>query len=163
MLEALHIFCKATCASKKAGRPSRGESAETSNCGTGNSGKEYFMTELRSEGAGIIRIADEVLAVIAGTAALEAGGVAGIAGYLSNDVNNKAVRKHMIKGVGVKVTGDSIAFNMLISVKFGVKLQDVSREVQQRVKGAIETMTGLAVSEVNVNIGALVDENKRRM
>ena len=121
------------------------------------------MTELRSEGAGIIRIADEVLAVIAGTAALEAGGVAGIAGYLSNDVNNKAVRKHMIKGVGVKVTGDSIAFNMLISVKFGVKLQDVSREVQQRVKGAIETMTGLAVSEVNVNIGALVDENKRRM
>jgi len=121
------------------------------------------MTELKSEGTGIICIADDVLAIIAGTAALEAEGVAGLAGYLSNDINNKAVRKHMAKGVSVNVTGDSVALNLAITVKFGVKLQEVSREVQQRVKGAIETMTGLAVSEVNISVSALVDENKRRM
>ena len=121
------------------------------------------MTNLKSEGTGAIRIADDVLAVIAGTAALEADGVAGLAGYYSNDLNNKAVRKNMIKGVAVKVTGDSVALSLAISIKLGAKLQEVSREAQQRVKGAIETMTGLAVSEVNISIGALVDENKRRM
>jgi len=121
------------------------------------------MTKLKSEGTGAIRIADDVLAVIAGTAALEAEGVAGLAGNYSNDINNKAVRKNMIKGVAVKVTGDSVALSLAISVKLGAKLQEVSREVQQRVKGAIETMTGLAVSEINISIGALVDENKRRM
>ena len=121
------------------------------------------MTELKSEGTGAVRIADDVLAVIAGTAALEAEGVAGLAGYYSNNINNKTVRKHLAKGVTVNVTGDSVSFTLAISVKFGTKLQDVSREVQQRVKGAIETMTGLAVHEVNIRVGALVDENKRRM
>jgi len=121
------------------------------------------MTELMSDGVGSIRITDDVLAVIAGAAALEAEGVAGLAGIYSNDVNNKTVRKNITKGVAVKVTGDSIAFNLAISVKLGAKLQDISRDVQQRVKSAVETMTGLTVSEVNISVGALVDENKRRM
>ena len=121
------------------------------------------MTELKSEGTGIIRIADEVLAVIAGTAALEAEGVAGFAGYTLNSVNSKAVRKHMNKGVTVSITGGTVSLHLNISVKFGAKLQDVSREVQQRVKAAVETMTGLSVMEINVSVGALVDENKRRM
>ena len=121
------------------------------------------MTELKSEGTGVVRIADDVLAIIAGTAALEAEGVAGLAGYYSNDVNNKAVRKHMAKGVQVNVNGDTVKFHLIISVRFGVKLQEVSREVQQRVKGAIETMTGLVVAEVNISVSTLVDENKRRM
>jgi len=130
---------------------------------TANRSEGHFMTELKSEGTGAIRIADDVLAVIAGTAALEAEGVAGLAGYYSNDINSKSVRKHMAKGVSVNVTGGTVSFHLIISVKFGAKLQDVSREVQQRVKGAIETMTGLAVAEVNISVGALVDENKRRM
>ena len=121
------------------------------------------MTELKSEGTGAIRIADDVLAVIAGTAALEAEGVAGLAGYYSDVIKSKAVRKHMAKGVSVNVTGGTVSLHLVISVKFGAKLQEVSREVQQRVKGAIETMTGLAVAEVNISVSALVDENKRRM
>jgi len=125
--------------------------------------REIVMTELKSEGTGAIRIADDVLAVIAGTAALEAEGVAGLAGYYSNDLNSKAVRKHMAKGVSVKVSGGTVSFHLVITVKFGSKLQEVSREVQQRVKGAIETMTGLAVAEVNISVAALVGENKRRM
>ena len=121
------------------------------------------MTELKTDSTGVVRIADDVLAVIAGTAALEAEGVAGLAGYFSNDVNSKAVRKHIAKAVTVNVTGDAVAFNLAISVKFGAKLQEVSRGVQQRVKGAIETMTGLEVREVNISVGALVDDNKRKM
>jgi len=125
--------------------------------------RAFVMTELKSEGTGAIRIADDVLAVIAGTAALEAEGVAGLAGYYSDVIKSKSVRKHMAKGVTVNVTGGTVNLHLVISVKFGAKLQDVSREVQQRVKGAIETMTGLAVAEVNISVGALVDENKRRM
>ena len=121
------------------------------------------MTQLKSEGTGAIHIADDVLAVIAGTAALEAEGVAGLAGNILSDLNNKYVRKHLSKGVAVKVTGDAVMLNLAISVKFGIKLQEVSRDVQQRVKSAIETMTGLTVVEVNVSVGALVDESKRRM
>ena len=121
------------------------------------------MTTLKTEGNGVVRIADDVLSVIAGTAALEAENVAGLAGYSFGNMNVKAARRHMIKAVNVKVTGDTVALHLIISVKFGSKLQDVSREVQQRVKNAIETMTGLVVAEVNVSVGALVDENKRRM
>ena len=121
------------------------------------------MTELRSEGTGAIRVADDVLAIIAGAAALEADAVAGIAGYYSKNINNKTVRKHLSKGVAVNVTGDAVSISLVISVKYGTKLQEISREVQQRVKGAIETMTGLTVIEVNVSVGSLVDENKRRM
>jgi len=128
-----------------------------------NKERRFSMTQLKSEGTGAIHIADDVLAVIAGTAALEAEGVAGLAGNILSDLNNKYVRKHLSKGVAVKVTGDAVMLNLAISVKFGIKLQEVSRDVQQRVKSAIETMTGLTVVEVNVSVGALVDESKRRM
>ncbi|MCL2499910.1 MAG: Asp23/Gls24 family envelope stress response protein [Defluviitaleaceae bacterium] len=103
------------------------------------------MTEIKSERAGVVRIADEVLAVIAGTAALEADGVAGLAGQ---------GRKQRAKGVTVAVTEQSVSLGIALTVKAGKKLQEVSREVQQRVKGAIETMTGLNVTDVNVHVVA---------
>ena len=126
-------------------------------------GAGKVLTEIKSEGNGTVRIADDVLAVIAGTAALEAAGVAGLAGYFSSDIANKAVRKHMAKGVTVSVTGATVTLGIAITVQFGKKLQEVSREVQQRVKSAIETMTGLTVAEVNVSVGALAGENNRRL
>ena len=106
------------------------------------------MTEIKSEGAGVVRIADEVIAVIAATAALETEGV--------------VMRKHMARGVSVSVTGTTAVIGMAISVKFGKKLQAVSAEVQQRVKSAIETMTGLTVAEVNVSVSALVAEQRQQ-
>ena len=106
------------------------------------------MTEIKSEGAGVVRIADEVIAVIAATAALEADGV--------------VLRKHMTKSVTISITGTTAVIGIAIGVKLGKKLQSVSAEVQQRVKSAVETMTGLTVAEVNVSVGALISEQKRR-
>ncbi|MCL2188726.1 MAG: Asp23/Gls24 family envelope stress response protein [Defluviitaleaceae bacterium] len=103
------------------------------------------MTTIKSENGGAVRIADEVIAVIAGTAALEAEGVSHLAG---------ATRKHRAKGVNVSVKAQNVCLAIALSVKAGKKLQDVSREVQQRVKSAIETMTGLTVDEVNVSVVA---------
>ena len=118
------------------------------------------MTEIKSEGRGIVRIADEVLAIIAGTAAMEAEGVTGLAGHVS-DASNKIARKHMTKGVNVSVAGQKVNLALAITAKMGTKLHEVSAEVQQRVKAAIETMTGLDVSEVNISVGAVSSERRR--
>ena len=103
------------------------------------------MTELKSEHAGVVRISDEVLAVIAGTAAMEAEGVACLASQ---------GRKQRAKGVNVAVVEQNVTLGISLTVKAGKKLQEVSREVQQKVKSAIETMTGLNVVDVNVHVVA---------
>ncbi len=111
------------------------------------------MTELRIDSPGQVRIADDALAVIAGTAALEAEGVAGLSGASLG-------RKQLSKGVAIAVEGDTLCATVEIIVKPGVKIQDVSRDVQQKVKNAIETMTGLTVKEVNVGVSAQVPERQ---
>lgn len=117
------------------------------------------MTELKTEGSGTVYIADEVIAVIAGTAALEAEGVTGIAGHFSNEAGKKSVRKHMVKGITVKVSEQRVSLALAITAKIGTKLHEISADVQQRVKTAIETMTGLDVAVVNVSVGAVAAEN----
>jgi uncharacterized alkaline shock family protein YloU len=104
------------------------------------------MTEVKSERNGAVRIADEVLAVIAGAAAMEAEGVAGLAG--------SSKHKQRTKGVTVNVVEQSVALRITLTVKADKKIQEVSREVQKRVKSAIETMTGLNVTKVNVSVVA---------
>ena len=120
------------------------------------------MTEIKKENSGFVRIADEVLARIAGTAALEVEGVAGLAGYFQGDSTPKAVRKQFAKGINVAVVGKTVTLGLAITMRMGAKLHEVALEVQQRVKSAIETMTGLDVAEVNVNVGAIIGVKQRR-
>ncbi|MCL1843211.1 MAG: Asp23/Gls24 family envelope stress response protein [Defluviitaleaceae bacterium] len=111
------------------------------------------MTEIKKESGGFVRIADEVLMVIAGTAAMEAEGVIRLAGGA-----RKPGRKQQAKCTSIKIKGKSISINLSVAVKMGVKIHEVSADIQQRVKTAIETMTGLSAAEVNVTIGAIVGE-----
>ena len=101
---------------------------------------------------GQIQIADEVIAVIAGTAALEIDGVAFMSGNFTGDIVEILGKKHLSKGVKLTVKDNEVLIGLNLLVKAGYKIQDVSREVQERVKTAVETMTGLAVMEVNVNV-----------
>jgi len=119
------------------------------------------MTEIKSESGGNIVISNEILAVIAGKAALEVEGVVGIGGYFPTTVTNKTVRKHMPKGVAVAVIDESAKVGVAIKVQMGVKLHEISKEVQTRVKAAIETMTGLTVTEVNVRVAAIAPEKRK--
>jgi len=122
------------------------------------------MTEIKNESGGVVRIADEVLSTIAGTAALETEGVVGlggIGGYFSRETLNKALRKLRGKGISVAVTGRSVTIGLTIMVRMGTKLHEASLDVQRRVKSEIETMTGLDVAEVNVSVGAIVGNKKR--
>lgn len=101
---------------------------------------------------GAIRIADEVVAVIAGLAATEAEGLAGMSGGLAGGFAEILGRKNLSKGVRVEVGEKESAVDIFVIVEYGVKIPDVALKVQENVKNAIESMTGLKVVNVNVHV-----------
>ncbi|GAB6156093.1 Asp23/Gls24 family envelope stress response protein [Desulfosporosinus burensis] len=102
---------------------------------------------------GSIRIADEVVEVIAGLAASEVEGVVGMSGGLVGDLAHMLGRnKNLTKGVKVEVGEHEVAVDLYIVVEYGVSIPDVALSVQESVKEAIESMTGLKVVEANVHI-----------
>ena len=105
---------------------------------------------------GTIRIADEVVAIIAGLAATEIEGVAGMSGGVVGGIAEILGRKNLSKGVKVEVGEKEAALDIYIIVEFGVRIPDVSLKIQENVKQAIETMTGLAVVETNVHVQGVV-------
>ncbi|NMA69671.1 MAG: Asp23/Gls24 family envelope stress response protein [Desulfitobacterium sp.] len=102
---------------------------------------------------GTIRIADEVVEIIASLAASQVEGVAGMSGGLVGDIAQLLGRgKNLSKGVKVEVGEEEAAVNLYLTVDYGVSIPDVSYKVQEAVKEAIESMTGLKVTEINVHI-----------
>lgn len=102
--------------------------------------------------AGTIRIADEVVAIIAGMAATEITGVAGMSAGLVGGIAEMLGKKNMAKGVKVEVGEREAAVDLYIIVEYGVKIPDIALHVQENVKRAIESMTGLDVIEINVHV-----------
>ena len=101
---------------------------------------------------GAIRIADEVVATVAGLAAAEVEGVASMSGGWSTDLVEKLGRKSYGKGIKVEVIDEQTKIDIFIVVEFGFQIPDVAENVQKEVKMAVETMTGLSVTAVNVHI-----------
>lgn len=108
---------------------------------------EFEQTEL-----GSIQIAPEVIEIIAGLAAVEVEGVAGMSGGFVGDIAELLGRKNLSKGVKVEVGQREAAVDVSIQIKFGYRIPEVAAAIQQNVKHAIESMTGLDVVEVNVHI-----------
>ena len=104
---------------------------------------------------GRIQIADEVIATIAGTAALEVEGLAGMVGKITGDLAGMLGRKNMTKGVRVEVLEQQTIITVNIAVKYGYKIHEVSEQVQKQVKTAVETMTGLSAGEINVHVSGI--------
>ncbi len=101
---------------------------------------------------GTIKIADEVVAIIAGLAATEVLGVAGMSGGLAGGIAEMLGRKNLTKGVKVEVGEKQTAVDLFLIVEYGTKIPEVAWHVQENVKKAIENMTGLDVVEVNIHI-----------
>jgi uncharacterized alkaline shock family protein YloU len=125
------------------------------------------MAEHGTSKLGQIRIADEVISVIAGTAALESEGVAYMSGKLPGDIAEMFGKKNFARGVSVEMKGGDVVVGLNLYVRFGYRIQDVTPTVQSHVKNAIETMTGLNVLAVNVNVSGVVsnvttDKNKHK-
>ena len=115
--------------------------------------KETAVKTVKSTNSlGAIRIADEVVSIIAGLAATEVDGVAGMSGGLVGGIAEMLGRKNFAKGVKVEVGEKEAAVDLYIIVKYGVRIPDVALAVQENVKQAIETMTGLSVVEVNIHV-----------
>jgi len=112
---------------------------------------------------GSVQVAEDVVAIIAGTAAMEVDGVVAADGNFTGNIAEILGKKNLSKGVRLTVNENSVSVELNIQVRFGFKVKDVSEEVQKRVKTAIETMIGLSAPEVNVNVtGIYFDrENKK--
>ncbi len=107
---------------------------------------------------GQIQIADEVIAVIAATAALEVEGVVNASGAAGNAFVEFFGKKSQTKGVKVASEDGDVALDVDVVVLFGTKVQVAAEEVQKKVKNAVETMTGLRVTAVNVSVAGIVKE-----
>lgn len=100
-----------------------------------------------------IKIADDVIAVIAGAAASEVSGVASMAGGFAGGISEVfSGKKNFAKGIKVETGDKETKIDVNIIVEYGVRIPDVAYEIQTRVKKAVEGMTGLKVSEVNIHI-----------
>lgn len=101
---------------------------------------------------GNVSFANDVLAIIAGLAASEVEGVAGMSGGIAGGIAEMLGRKNLAKGIKITVNDKLIAVDINMIITYGFKLHEVSRKVQANVVKAIETMTGLSVERVNVNV-----------
>ncbi len=101
---------------------------------------------------GTIRIADDVVAVIAGLAATEVEGVAAMSGGFAGGIAEVLGRRSLSKGVKVEVGTEEAKVDLHIVVTYGVRIPDVAWGIQENVKKAIEQMTGLRVLQVNVHV-----------
>ncbi|MEW6573049.1 MAG: Asp23/Gls24 family envelope stress response protein [Bacillota bacterium] len=117
--------------------------------------------ELRSE-LGAVRIANEVVGIIAGLAATEVPGVAGMSGGIAGGIAEMLGRKNLSKGVKVEVGEREAAVDLFVVVNYGVRIADVAAQVQSAVKRAVEEMTGLVVVEVNVHVQGVVFPEEER-
>ncbi|MDE6025903.1 MAG: Asp23/Gls24 family envelope stress response protein [Lachnospiraceae bacterium] len=104
---------------------------------------------------GKISIADDVVASIAGIAAIEVKGVSKLTGNISNELVAKLGKKNLSKGVKVEIADGSVTVDLSLELEYGNSIKKVSEEVQVKVKQAIENMTGLGVRMVNVVISGI--------
>ncbi len=101
---------------------------------------------------GSVRIANEVVSIISGLAATEVKGVAGMSGGVVDGFAELLKKKNLSKGVKVEVGEKQAAIDLFIIIEYGAKIPDTAYMVQENVKRAVESMTGLEVVEVNVHI-----------
>ena len=110
---------------------------------------------------GEVQIADEVVAIIAGLAATEVEGVDSMAGNITNELVSKLGMKNLSKGVKVEVLDGVVTVDLTLNIEYGMNILETSKKVQEKVKAAIENMTGLEVADVNIHIASVDMENEK--
>ncbi|HHW60631.1 MAG TPA: Asp23/Gls24 family envelope stress response protein [Syntrophomonadaceae bacterium] len=110
---------------------------------------------------GVIRIADEVVSTVAGLAVAEVEGVASLSGGWGTDIVEKLGRKNLGKGVKVEVGAEEASLDIFVVIEFGYPIPQVAENIQKEVKVAVETMTGLTVTDINVHIVGVSMKNEK--
>ena len=124
--------------------------------------EEVNTEEVATDG---IQIADDVVAIIAGKAVSEVNGVAGMAGGFAGGITEVlSGKKNLAKGIKTDINDNNAKIDVNIIVEYGVRIPDVAFEIQNRVKKAVETMTGLKILSVNVHVqGVNTVEEKQQI
>ncbi len=115
-------------------------------------GKEYIS---RQEELGSVNISEEVLAVIAGAAAMEVDGVSALGSTLTNEVASLVTRRGVTKGVHLEVEGEAVQVDVTILVKYGYVVPEVAKNVQDAIQNAVMNTSGLDVASVNVTVSGV--------
>ena len=110
---------------------------------------------IKSDQPGEVKIADEVVAIIAGLATTEVEGVSSMAGNITNEIVSRLGMKSLSKGIQVEVSDNEVMVDVAINIAYGYSITDVSTKVQEKVKTTIESMTGLEVAKINVRIASV--------
>ena len=113
----------------------------------------YVLNE--DEKVGTVKIADDVVAMIAALAATEVDGVAAMAGNMTNGLLSRVGVKSLYKGARVYVSNKKVKVELAITMEYGYNIPATCQRVQNKVKGAIENMTGLEVQDVNIRIAGI--------
>lgn len=111
--------------------------------------------QIKADKLGEVKVADEVIAIIAGLAATEVDGVSSMAGNITNEIVSRLGMKNLSKGILVEVFDDEVKVDVAINIAYGYNIPDVSTKVQDKVRSTIESMTGLNVAVVNVRIASV--------
>ena len=121
---------------------------------------EKITYDIQNEaGLGDVKIADEVVAIIAGLAATEVEGVASMAGNITNELISKLGMKKLSRGVKVDVLEGGVTVSLAMNLKYNYSIVDVTAKVQEKVKSAIENMTGLEVADINIRVAGVEMED----
>lgn len=125
------------------------------------------ITMEQIDNVGQVQIADDVIAIIAEIATTEVKGVAGMGGTLTEDIVQSFTRKRTPKGVKVEVNERQVMLEISIVLNYGVKIPEVTLEIQKKVKSSIEMMTGLEVVSIDLHItgihfGKVADSTKNK-
>lgn len=115
----------------------------------------YEVSEEESEKIGSVKIADDVVAMIAALAATEVEGVAALSGNMTNELLSRVGVKNAARGTRVEVIQKKVKVDLAIMIEYGFNIPATCQRVQTKVKNAVENMTGLEVTDVNIRIAGI--------
>lgn len=117
--------------------------------------KKTVVEEIKKTETDNVHISPDVIAIIAGLAASDIKGVAGMSGGIVGGIAEKLGRKDLTNGVKVYLEENNIKINLNIIIEFGAQIVEVANKLKQEVRGTVEKFTGLKVSVINVNVLAI--------
>lgn len=129
-----------------------------------NLGVEATNQDANVEIATNLNISEDVISIIAGLAASEVEGIAGMTlGFVDGINQILGSNKKYSKGVKISLEGRKVTIDLYVNVKYGVRIPDIAWAAQNAVKSAVENMTGLEVSNVNINVQGITFDKKKEV
>ena len=125
-------------------------------------GEKYMEKEahIQNTDIGNIHISEEVIAVIAGIAATEGLEVYSLVGNITNEIVSKMGIKSLSKGIKVDMAEDTVTISVTVNLVYGYNIPKTCQAIQERIIQSVESMTGMSVAEVNVNVNDITTEDK---